>query len=278
MNHHCNVASRIQPPALHHARVYFPDIKEALGEYDHEFVSPDHPVDYVRRLREVTLNMVLFGDSSAEIDIKELVDCKNGACVHQVAILAIAVEGAAWETTPKSTAVLTITDKNHKKTHVNHRTLVPDEKGSYVSIPGLRIPLGMDSSTVETKELLFLADHEILSASLLERQRCLVRVLRDPLSFDLFDEHGLRDTVPNLLAFYMNVRKLNMGNADPIASNNDANKQKVAQKLEAEKSVFSPWSNYALDTTDALVVTLAKGTGSLPSRAGIKLRIVYLVL
>lgn len=114
-HHHCVVQSKLQPLALYQARKLFPKLDEQLGEFEPEFDHATRPLKYTYRLRECTADLVVTESSPSNISvpISSLVECSVAECKHQVIVLAVVLDQAAWVTTKKSSGLLTI--HTHKR-------------------------------------------------------------------------------------------------------------------------------------------------------------------
>jgi hypothetical protein len=114
--HHCAVQTKLQPLALYHARKLFPRLDEQLGEFEPEFEHATRPPKYTYRLRECTADLVVSASSPSNISIpvSSLVECSVAECKHQVIVLAVVLDQAAWDTTKKSSGLLTIHTRKRK--------------------------------------------------------------------------------------------------------------------------------------------------------------------
>lgn len=114
--HHCAVHSKIQPLALFQARKLFPKLDEQLGEFEPEFDHATRPLKYTYRLRECTVDLVVTDSSPSNISVpvSSLVECSVAECKHQVVVLAVVLDEAAWVTTKKSSGLLTVHTRKRK--------------------------------------------------------------------------------------------------------------------------------------------------------------------
>lgn len=114
--HHCTVQSKIQPLALYHARRLFPQLDSQLGEFEPEFEHATRPLKYTYRLRESTVDLVVTksSPSSISVPVSSLIECSVAECKHQVVVLAVVLDQAAWDTTQKSSGLLTVHTRKRK--------------------------------------------------------------------------------------------------------------------------------------------------------------------
>lgn len=281
----CSIAHLIQPTALFYARKFFPDIEKRLGPYEPEFESPDRPEDYTARLRETTHEVVLSdaveNKLRTTIPVKALVECDLPHCRHQVTLLAIFLDSAAWVTTPKAAGSLEIKRRKTGTSLINHRSLVITDSKTGAMEPHqcVNFKFGIDSNMCRFKEPVFMCPPGFIDCLLLERQRNLPASLEDPQAF-LLEEDKADKPIPSLLSFYMHDQQLHMSD-ETQALNTPANKEKVAEQLKLHQHTFSPWSSYCLNPADDLLdVSLdsCREKVPLPSRLMVRLRFIYIVL
>lgn len=283
-SHHCAVQSKIQPLALFHARKLFPRLDEQLGAFEPEFDHGSRPAKYTYRLRECTVDLVVSSasQSSISVPVASLVECSVPECRHQVVVLAVLLEEAAWVTTPKSAGLLTIHTRKKGLPLISHRHLHPVLSESKEAVQkwsceqAYKFVFSLDSTQFGFHEPLYLTNEDLLQSSLLERQRCVGYALERPEDHVLFDE-DVNKPIPNVLSHVMHNYKLQLSANDTVTTNDPENQRRVADHLHKNLADYSPWSLYALDPDDALDVELAAAT-TLPSRMMARLRFVYVIL
>lgn len=281
-HHHCAVQAKLQPLALFHARKLFPRLDEQLGPFEPEFDHVSRPAKYTYRMRECTFDLVI-SSPSASVPVASLIECSVPECRHQVVVLAVLLEEAAWTTTPQSSGLLTIHTKKKGLPLIGHRHIRPvsSEKKEEVAQKwscdqAYQFQFGLDSTQFEFHEPLYLTNEDLLSSSLLERQRCVGHAMDRPEDHVLFDE-DVNKPIPNVLSHVMHNYKLQLSANDQVTTNDPENQRKVANHLHKNLTDYSPWSLYALDSDDALEAELL-ASKSLPSRMMIRLRFIYLIL
>ncbi len=216
--------------------------------------------------------------------VSSLIECSVPECRHQVIVLAVVLEEAAWVTTPGAAGLLGI--HTHKKglPLISHRHVRPiaadkkEETGKWSCDQAYQFQFGLDSTQFSFHEPLYLTNEDLLQSSLLERQRCVGHAMDRPEDHVLFDE-DVNTPIPNVLSHVMHNYKLQLSANDQGATNDPENQRKVANHLHKNLTDYSPWSIYALDADDALDVELSPTTASgLPARTMVRLRFVYLIL